>query len=312
MKEFQNLNQLSPLLTRGSVVTLGNFDGIHLGHQKLIELVLEKSNILNLPSILITYFPNPSLVLGKANNFKSIYSEKKKKEIVSKFGIDYLLIIEFTNELSQMSATEFLESILINKLKVKHIVIGHNHCFGKAREGDFDFLLKHSNDYGYTVEKIDQVFLGDKKISSSSIRTLISEGKVSDANLILGRNFSYSGKVIEGEKKGRAIGFPTANIELNSELLLPKNGVYACYIYYEEKKYPAMINIGNKPTAGNFSLGLEANILDFDKDIYGTELEVFFVDRIRDERKFSSFDELVLELKKNRNDTIEILQKKSK
>lgn len=305
--DLESTNKL--FFPKGSIITLGNFDGLHKGHLALIQRVNEVKTQIQLPSILVTYHPNPALVLGKNQNLKNIYSEEQKKEIVSKMNIDFYLSIPFTYEFSQLHAFDFIQNILIQKLNAKHIVIGYNHYFGKDREGDYDYLAQFSKKFDYVVEKIDPVYLGDEKISSSIVRSLIQNGDIEKANEMLGRNFSILGKVVHGEARGRTIQFPTANISLEEDRIYPKQGVYIGLAKLEKASYPTMINIGFKPTFEGKTLTLEAHLLDFQGDLYGKYLELFFFKKIREEKKFQSVEELVQQLQEDKRAAIEFFKK---
>lgn len=285
------------------MVTLGNFDGVHKGHLALIRALERVSHTSNLPAVLVTYYPNPSVVLGKNRELKCIYEESKKREILSQFGLNYLLTIPFTEEFSQKKALYFIEEILVNMLNAKHIIIGYNHFFGKDREGDFAFLERYSHDYGFTVEQISPVFSGKDKISSSQIRSLISEGEVEKANDMLGRPISLKGTVVHGQHRGSQISFPTANLLPSNSCVCPGMGVYAAHTLIEGQRYRSMINVGNRPTFNGVGLTIEANIFEFKGDLYGKEIEHFFMYRIRDERKFESVSELISQLHRDKETT---------
>ena len=296
MKVLNSIEEIGSEVDNGSVITLGNFDGIHLGHLSLIKRVKEVSREKNLPSILVTYFPNPAIVLGKNKTLKPVYNEEIKKEIIETFSVDMLLTIPFTHDFSTMHAYEFTKNILVEKLKPHHIIIGFNHFFGKGRQGDFVFLQSHAEEFGFSVEKIDQVYAKEEPVSSSKIRACIQNGEVAKARELLTRPVIIRGKVVEGFKRGRQIGFPTANIQLAGESQIPPEGVYAVYIVLDGNKYKAMLNIGKNPTFGNQEQSIEAHIFDFSSDIYGKTLDCWFIERIRDEKKFNGIEELKKQL----------------
>jgi riboflavin kinase/FMN adenylyltransferase len=300
LKIIENLNEIHQHFPNGNVITLGNFDGVHLGHRALLEKMLSVSKERRLPSTVVTYFPNPAVVLGKNKNLKNIYPENLKKKFIEEFGPDYLLTIPFTEEFSHTTAFNFMKKILITNLNAKYIIIGYNHSFGKGREGDFSFLYNYSHQIGFEVEKIEPVHAGEDKISSSLIRNYIMEGEVRRAAKLLGRNFSITGEVVKGFQRGRMIGFPTANIIPEIDLLAPKEGVYSGIAVIGNNNYKTMINIGKNPTFNNDRLTVEGYIFDFNQDIYGQNIEYIFIDRIRDEIKFPSVDALVGQLKKDR------------
>lgn len=304
MNIYSNLDEIGSSFESGSVVTLGNFDGVHIAHRKLLEKLLEQSKILHLPAILVTYFPNPSIVLGKNKDLKYIYTEEKKREILKSLGLKNLLVIPFTRELSEISAYTFIKDILHNKLNAKHIILGFNHFFGKNREGDIDFLANHTEEFSYTVSKIDPVYAEGQKISSSYTRSLILEGEVEKLKTLLVEPFSIKGTVMHGDKRGRTIGFPTANLSIDEDQMIPGNGVYAGFVKFENMKYKAMVNIGIRPTFNGSTKTIEVNILDYNGDLYDKILEFVFIKKIRNEMKFSNIDELKIQLEKDRSTTI--------
>lgn len=305
--ELETTNKL--LFPKGSVLTLGNFDGLHRGHLALIQKVNEIKEQFQLPSILVTYHPNPAIIIGKNQNLKNIYSEEQKKDIVSKYGIDFYLSIPFTYEFSLLSAFDFVHDILIQKLNARYIIIGYNHYFGKDKEGDYEYLVKLSEKFGYEVEKIDPVYLGNEKISSSLIRFFLQNGEIEKANEMLGRNFSVVGEVVHGEARGRKIQFPTANLLLEENRIYPKRGVYIGLAKLENASYRSMINIGFKPTFNGRTLSVESHLLEFEGDLYGKRLELIFLKKIRDEKKFQNVDELVQQLNADKKTTIEFFKK---
>ncbi|MGE8721277.1 bifunctional riboflavin kinase/FAD synthetase [Leptospira terpstrae] len=307
MKIIRSLESIQNEFQTGSSLTLGNFDGIHVGHQTLLLRTVEKAKELDLPSVVVTYYPNPSVVLGKKPNFKYLSSEKEKEELIRGFGIDYLVVLDFTLELSKMSAEDFLEKIMIKTLNAKHIVIGYNHFFGAERRGDFNLLNSNKINYGYAVELKEAVLKKESKISSSLIRGFLEKGEMEEAKILLGRNYHITGLVFEGAKRGRTIGFPTANIKVPEDKLLPAIGVYACFAKFGGKDHKGMVNIGHNPTFDGFGLHVEVNVFDFDGDLYGKEIELEIVHKIRDEKKFSSLDELKNQLTKDKEESIHIL-----
>ncbi|EPG64590.1 bifunctional riboflavin kinase/FAD synthetase [Leptospira wolffii] len=297
MKILRSLENLKTDLNTPTVVTLGNFDGIHLGHQALLERTKEISLEKGVPSCVVTYYPNPALVLGKDKDSGGITTQSDKETLIESYGIDWLIVVPFTLEFAQIEAEDFLKNVLIDGLGAKHILIGFNHCFGKGRRGDYELLKRYSSELGYELEKLDPVFLGNTKLSSSHVRSLLRSGKVEEVEECLGREFSVSGSVVEGHKRGRAIGFPTANVRPLPELILPGIGVYAGRTEIDGKTYPSMINIGNNPTFGDNVVSLESHIFDFSGDIYGKTVRILFTSKIREEIKFSGVDALVSQLK---------------
>ncbi len=291
----------------GSALTLGNFDGIHLGHQTLLQRTVAEAKTLQIPSVVVTYFPNPSVVLGKRPNFKYLTPEPTKERLIESYNIDYLLVLDFTEKLSRMSAEDFLEHIIIGKLNAKFIVIGYNHYFGAERRGDIRLLENNAQRFGYRVELKEAVVNGDQKISSSSIRRFLESGEVDLANQLLGRNFSLEGKVMEGDKRGRTIGFPTANLMIPADVLLPGIGVYAGYTKIKNKTYKSMVNVGINPTFDGHHLHIESNVFDFNEEIYGMDIEIQFVKKIRDEIKFDGIESLKNQLFHDKIKAFELL-----
>jgi len=295
------------LFPNGTALTLGNFDGIHLGHQALLQKTVEEAQHLKLPSVVVTYYPNPSVVLGKRPNFKYLTPEQTKEKLIASHNIDYLLVLEFTEELSRVRAEDFLENIIINKLNAKYIVIGYNHFFGAERRGDFALLEKNAQRLGYRVELKEAVVNGEQKISSSVIRKHIESGEVDQANILLGRKYSLEGEVAQGDKRGRTIGFPTANLKIPIDVLLPSIGVYACYTIFNGVRFKSMVNVGKNPTFDGRHMHIESNIFEFNEDIYGKQIEIQFVKKIRDEVKFDGIEFLKVQLTHDREDSLRIL-----
>ncbi|MCE9501483.1 MAG: bifunctional riboflavin kinase/FAD synthetase [Leptospira sp.] len=306
---IDSLKKTSGLFPKGSVVTLGNFDGIHVGHAALVKRILAISKEKVIPSVVITYYPNPAIILQKNRKLKSIISQDLKREIFAESGIDYLVILPFTEEFSRMSAEDFLRDILIESIRASSIVIGFNHRFGKDRRGDFEFLKTHTGEMKFSVEKLDPVFFGDEKISSSLVRESVLQGNMEKATGLLGRNFSLSGSVITGHKRGNTIGFPTANLSIPEELITPLPGVYQTVVTWKGKSFSSMSNIGSNPTFGNEAMSIETYILDFEENLYGEIIKVEFLRRLRDEIKFSSVDDLISQLKQDEKDVRENLSK---
>ncbi len=297
---ISTIEQAGKTIHSPCVVTLGNFDGIHLGHQALLDRVLQVSQKTGLASCVVTYDPNPAVVLGKKPEMKNLMTFADKEEWIRQKGIDFLVVLSFNKELAEMSAESFLEEILLKQLKAKNIIIGFNHCFGKERRGNYELLKEYSEKLKYSVEKMDPVFLKEIKLSSSYVRRLISEGNVKEAAHCLNRFYSVSGTVVGGHKRGRKIGFPTANVQpTNADILLPGIGVYAGFTTVAGIEYSSMINIGHNPTFGENAITLESNIFDFQKNIYDEGIKIAFAEKIRNEIQFSSVENLIAQLKQD-------------
>jgi riboflavin kinase / FMN adenylyltransferase len=277
-----------------AVVTSGTFDGVHLGHQKILNRLKEVATETNGESVVITFYPHPRSVISPDNKTINLLSTLDEKiELLEKNGINHLVIIPFTREFSELSSEEFIQKILIETIGTKTLVIGFDHRFGKNREGGFDYLKENKARYGFEIEEIPRHDLENIGISSSKIRKALHEGDVPAADHFLGRNYSISGVIVKGKQLGRTIGFPTANIQVREiAKLIPADGVYAVKVYYREEEFGGMLNIGNRPTVDGTFKTIEVNIFDFDREIYGENLKVEFIQKIRNEQKFNGLDEL--------------------
>ncbi len=280
------------------VLTQGTFDGVHLGHQKILTRLVSHAKEMGGKSVLLTFYPHPRLVLyPEDNDLKLITSIDEKAEMLDSFGLDYLVILPFNKKLSRIPAYTFIRDILVEKLKISTIIIGYDHRFGKNREGSFEDIQKHASEFNYNVEQISEQDINDCIVSSSLIRKSLLAGDIEEATSFLGRKFSIKGNVIKGNQLGASLGYPTANIgELDAFKLIPKKGVYAVQVKIKNKSYDAMLNIGTRPTFNLKQLSIEAHIFDFSDDIYGQEIEILFVKRWRDERKFVNRQDLVEQL----------------
>ncbi|MEQ6166433.1 bifunctional riboflavin kinase/FAD synthetase [Ekhidna sp. MALMAid0563] len=292
-----------------AVVTIGTFDGVHVGHQAILKRLVSEAKKNNGKSVLITFWPHPRFILNKdADKLKLLSTFREKIELVAGLGVDYILKIAFTPEFSNLSADEFVKQILVEKVGTKKLFIGHDHHFGNNREGNIHFLHEHSEKYGFEVNEISKQEIDHIGISSTKIRNTLESGEIHLANSLLGRNYSIKGKVIDGNKKGRSIGFPTANIEIpETYKLLPADGAYAVKVWVESSLYNGMLNIGFKPTVDGSNRTIEVHLFNFDSDIYGKEIVVEFVRALRKEMKFGSIEELKTQLQKDREAAMDIL-----
>lgn len=306
MKVYTDLDQFKEVVN--PVVTIGTFDGVHIGHRKIIQRIKEVAKKVNGETVLLTFFPHPRMILHPEDNkVKLITSQEEKIELLARESIDHLIIHPFTPEFSNLSSIEFIRNILVEKIGTKKLVIGYNHHFGKNREGSFKHLKEFSDVYGFEVEEIPAQDIDNVSISSTKIRNALLEGDVETANLYLGHSYQLRGEVVEGDKIGREIGFPTANIQVKDRYkLIPANGVYAVDVVCNGEKHKGMLNIGNRPTVNNNRNAIEVNIFNFDKNIYGKEIGVFFKKRIRDEKKFDNLEELKNQLIKDKQKAITI------
>jgi riboflavin kinase/FMN adenylyltransferase len=288
---------------KGRAITLGNFDGVHLGHQALLRETQKIAEQDHLTSLALTYHPNPAIVLGKKNDFQYLMDLDARQAKIKSLGIQEVDVLPFTVELSQMEAETFLDSILLQKYQAKHIIIGFNHCFGKGRRGNFELLESLSKNNNFKVTVVKPIYFKEIKISSSLIRDFLKNGDIKNANSCLGANFSVTGKVIPGRKDGRKLGYPTANLDLTEEIVIPGKGVYATLT----DGRPSMTNVGNKPTFGEESQSIETHILDYDNDLYGKILKLEFIHKIRDIEKFPNLEALIQELGRDEIATRKIL-----
>ncbi len=286
---------------KNAVVTSGTFDGVHVGHQKILGKLRDEANKINGQTVLITYWPHPRLVLNTSDDSLLLLSTfPEKANLLEQYGIDHLVKVPFTKEFAELSPEEYIRIILTERIGAKKIIIGYDHRFGKNRSGGLDELRSFAPKYDYEVEEIPRQDIDEIGISSTKIRRALEDGDISTANTYLGRSYSVAGKVVEGDKLGRSIGYPTANIKVKEGYkLIPADGIYAVKVCNKYRKYNGMLNIGNRPTVGGQNRTIEVNIFDFNQDIYDSEISIEFIDRIRDEIKFDSLDGLKLQLKED-------------
>lgn len=296
---------------KNAVVTSGTFDGVHVGHQKILSRLKEEAQRIEGETVVITYWPHPRLVLKPWDHSLQLLSTfPEKANLLEEFGIDHLVKIPFTKEFAHLSPEEYISIILAKRIQTKKIIIGYDHRFGKNRSGGLEELHEYSKKYGYEVEEISRQDIDEIGISSTKIRRALEVGDVQQANTYLGRNYTITGHVVHGDKIGRSLGFPTANISVKENYkLIPADGIYAVRVCHEYNKYHGMLNIGNRPTIGGDNKTIEVNIFDFDKDIYESEITLEFVDLIRKEIKFNSLDELKEQLAADKTSVKERLSK---
>ena len=273
----------------GSVVTIGNFDGVHVGHEKIILRLVESAKALGLPSVLISFSPTPQCFFGREQATLSNF--KEKHQLLDRLGVDKHLLIYFNQTFSELKAKDFIQQVLLDKLNMKHCLIGDDFRFGKKRQGDLGLLQSLSKTKGFSVENTQSVLCNDCRASSSEIRTLLAHGDLAAVTQMLGREFSISGKIIHGQQKGRTIGFPTINIPIKRKIS-PVLGVFATTVEVQGSVFQGVCNIGNRPTINGEEILLEVFLFDFDRDVYGLEAKVVFKHKIRDEEKFDSFKAL--------------------
>jgi riboflavin kinase/FMN adenylyltransferase len=298
MNVFNSLDEISDDF-RGAVATIGNFDGVHLGHQYIFQKVILHARQEKSRAVVITFEPHPKMVLHPERKpFYLITSLEEKIARIAETGMDGLLLIPFSLEFSHTTAREFVRSILWDRLRISKIYIGHDYTFGRGREGNETSLAVAGEQLGFAVEVVSAFKVGEAVISSTLTRNLILEGRVKEAALYLGRPYNLSGEVISGHRRGRDLGFPTANLRPD-KALIPARGIYAVRLLLEGKARQGVLNIGFNPTFSDNALSVEVHIFDFDEDIYGKRLEILFIDRIRDEMKFDGPAQLVEQIRRD-------------
>ncbi|MDL2307700.1 bifunctional riboflavin kinase/FAD synthetase [Desulfovibrio sp. OttesenSCG-928-C06] len=319
MKVFYSLEEASAGLSSGvissasgiarpaSVLTWGNFDGVHLGHQSLLRALVAKAKNLGLPSVVMTFTPRPAVFFNAGYAPKAIADLDDKLALLEKCGVDYTLVLPFTSEIASLAPVEFLEKLALYGLGAKALVLGYDVAFGRGREGNFDFLNERRHKYGFELDQVPPYYLGERAVSSTWIREELAQGSLDSLPALLGRQHSVHGTVQPGYQRGRSVlGFATANLD-PGPLLLPPNGVYACLARCDGAYYAAATNLGFNPSFGGDKISLEAHILDFSGEIYGKDLRLYFIERLRGEKTFSSPDELGLQITKDVQRTRDVI-----
>ena len=310
MKVFHNIIEARNI--PNAVVTIGTFDGVHLGHQAIFKKMKVLAQSVGGQTVVVTFQPHPRQVLNiDSSNLRFLCTPEEKLKKFEEFGIDNVLIINFTKEFSRTPSEVFIKDYIIDHIKPAYIVVGYDHHFGKNRMGDFSLLNDLKRKYNFKVERIAAQDVENIAISSTKIRNALAVGNVKSANRLLGYTYSVTAEVVVGNKIGRTLGFPTANLELPREyMLINRGGVFACLVDYNGLTYKAMANIGHRPTIGDRGEDqpiIEVNLFDFDGDLYGKQIRVRFIDRIRDEVKFDSLDELKAQLEQDRDNAYKLL-----
>jgi len=304
---------LKHFMVKRPVVTIGTFDGIHLGHQKVIARVNDFARHHDGESVIFTFHTHPRLVTSPdENSLRLLTTLNEKIELLEKTGIDHLIIYTFNHEFANLTSHEFVEKILVEKLRTHCLVVGYDHKFGKNREGGFEYLQQCAEKYNFHIEKLDALLVDADSVSSTKIRNALENGDIEKANKFLGYPFTLHGTVVSGKQMGRKLGFPTANIESSNKYkIIPGYGVYAVKVRLKQGNYNGMLNIGTRPTFNNNAdnRSIEVNIFDFDSDIYGQEITIEFAKKIRDEQKFSHMHQLAAQLHVDRATAQSILLK---
>ncbi len=305
MKTEHNLKTLPD---KPTVATIGTFDGVHIGHQKIIQRLINTGKKEGLKSVVLTFFPHPRMVLQKDSNIKLINTIEERKNILENLGIDFLVIMKFTHKFSRLSAEDFVKNILVERLKAKKVIIGYDHRFGRNRNADINDLKVFGQNYGFEVEEIPAQDIDNVAVSSTKIRMALMEGNIKKANKYLGYHFMLTGKVIKGKGLGKQIGYPTANIEIKEEYkIIPKQGSYIVKSILNKKEVYGMMNIGMNPTVNGDKQSIEVHFFDFYEDIYGKTIKIDLLERIRDEEKFESLEALKLQLVKDKDTALKFI-----
>lgn len=290
MQVVRDLDSLNEPPCR-TVLTIGNFDGVHLGHREIFRRLVDKARELEGTAAVVTFEPHPLHLLAPDKAPLRLNTPEEKVRLLSASCIDLLVILDFTRQLAELSAADFVSEILVRRLGVQHLIVGYDYAFGRDRQGCTAFLAEQARLHGFTLEVLKPITASQQAHSSTMIRQFLREGKVAEAVGVLGRNFTLDGEVVHGDGRGRKLGFPTANLVTEKEIL-PRDGVYAVKVKWRDRDYDGVINIGHRPTFAKSEPTLEIHLLDFQADLYGERLRIYFVERLRDELKFSSIEAL--------------------
>ena len=278
---------------RPSILTIGTFDGVHIGHQKIIRNLVSKAKEEDLMCFVLTFFPHPRMILQKDTQLKMIDTLEEKRQLLESLGVEILIVQPFTLEFSRLTAIEFTRDILVNGLNISKLIIGYDHRFGRNREATIEDLKHFGLDYDFSVEEIPAQDIASIAVSSTKVRNAISAGEIKKVNQYLGRPFSLCGSIVKGDKIGRKIGYPTANLDIKETYKLrPQNGVYLVQSHLNNQKYFGMMNVGKRPTVSGKQIQTEIYFFDFDGDLYGNKLKIELLEKIRDEQKYDSLESL--------------------
>ncbi|MEE1884990.1 bifunctional riboflavin kinase/FAD synthetase [Pedobacter flavus] len=312
MNIYHNISEFNKI--EHAVVTIGTFDGVHFGHQKIIQTVVERAKLANAESVILTFFPHPRMIIDPENAaLKMINTIDEKAQILEKLGVDHLIITPFTRDFSNLSPDQYIKQILVDTIGTKELIIGYDHRFGKDRKGGLKELIDGGEIYGFKVQEIAEQDIDDVAVSSTKIRTALLNGDVKLASHYLGYNFSLTGSVIKGDKIGRTIGFPTANLFVEeSYKLIPADGIYAVSLHLSKEDnldsisqtYIGMAYIGQRPTINGMTRNIEVNIFDFNQEVYGQRLTMEFHEFLRADYKFPSLETMTEQLKLDKENTI--------
>ncbi len=308
MRVYRSLDNLPKF--KNSVITIGSYDGVHYGHQQIIKRLNEIAKAGEGESVLITFHPHPRTIVNTNKELRLLSPLEEKIELIARYEIDNLVIVPFTRAFSQQSPESYVKDFLIKHFQPKMIVIGYDHRFGKNRAGNIDLLKSMSTEYDFQIEEISKQQIDDISVSSTKIRNALGAGEVAKANHLLGHPYFLRGIVVRGQQLGQKIGFPTANLKISDSIkLIPRNGVYAVYIKIRGQQYKGMLNIGVRPTLNdeNNAISIEANIFDFNENIYGDEIDIELIAKIREEARFADLQALIKQLEKDQATSLQLL-----
>jgi len=307
VKIYHSTNTFN-LTEKNSIITIGTFDGVHIGHQEIIKNLVKSANSNNNKSLILTFFPHPRMVLQKGGDLKLLTTLEEKIDLLEKTGLDYLIIEPFTKDFSRLTALDFVRDILVEQLKLKKLVIGYDHHFGRNRKGNFEQLKEYGNVYGFEVEEIPAQDIQNVSVSSTKIRKALTDGDIEKANKYLGYEYILTGKVIHGKGLGNKWNYPTININVDETYkLIPKSGVYIVKTTINNNNIFGIMNIGYRPTIDGQHQTIEVHLLDFNADLYGENIKVQLVYRLRDEQKFDSIKDLFLQIKSDEKKARELI-----
>ena len=307
LKIFNSIKSFNA--TKPTIVTIGTFDGVHLGHQKIVAQITKNADALNCESLVLTFFPHPRMVLQESTEMKQLNTLNEKIALLDNLGIDNLVVHPFDKEFSRLTAEEFVKKVLVDVFKIKKIIIGHDHRFGRNRTATIDDLINFGETYGFEVEQISAEEINEVSISSTKIRNALLEGNIELATNYLGYDYSLTGIIIEGKQLGRTIGYPTANITIEEDYkLIPNNGVYIAKSVLNGKTVFGMMNIGTRPTVDGTKQTIEINFFDFKQDLYGQKITISLLHRMRSEQKFESIDALKNQLGKDKKTALAFIE----
>ena len=304
MQILSNLFEIK--LSKSTIATIGTFDGIHIGHQKILNSLVRFGKENSLKSVVITFDPHPRKIINKINSIELINTIEEKKEKLKTLGIDYLIVQKFDEKFSETEANKFVE-ILKNNINIEKLIVGYDHRFGKNRNADINDLKKYGKELNFEVIEIDALEIEEVNISSTKIRLAIKDGNIRLANSYLGYNFFLSGKVVKGHSRGKELGFPTANLRIEENKIIPKNGVYLIKSKIDNQNIYGMMNIGYNPTFNNKSKKIETHFFNLNKNLYGKIIKIELLEYIREEKRFETVDDLIQRLKLDREKCLKLI-----